>query len=141
MPVVRMLVGARSYQACVLKIIQYLLDARNQIRLYGIETNFWLQRRLVSRVDTGKVRYQPCSCLAVEALGVAPLTFWQRGIDENLNELTFPDNRSGCFAVYTERRNECGDDDQTSVDEQPSDFRDTTNVLLAIFVAKAKILA
>ena len=42
------LAAARSYQACALKIIQYLLDARNQVRLYGIETNFWLQRRLVS---------------------------------------------------------------------------------------------
>src|SRR5258708_23242021 len=52
----------------------------------GVEVDVGRLRRLVGRIDAGEVPELAGACLAVEALGIAPLAFGECGVDEEFHE-------------------------------------------------------
>ena len=95
--------------------------------------------RLVGGRDAGEVRYFTLACLLIEALGVAALCDVERGVDEDLDELSFFKKHPGHLTLGPERRDEAAQNHNTGVDHQLRDLADPADVLDPVRVGEPEV--
>jgi hypothetical protein len=79
--------------------------------------------------------------LGVEPLGVSLFAHSQIGGAVNLKKVARRDQGAGAGAIGAERRDEGGEGDHTGIEEQLGHFTDPADVLDAVVVGEAKVVA
>jgi len=93
----------------------YLLGRLVNAEIGGLQVDLWVLWGFVGRVEPGEVGDFAGTRLLVEALRVSRLTDFERGIDEDLDELSLRHQSPNPIAVFAIRRNERGDDERPGI--------------------------
>src|SRR5215471_8100909 len=125
--------------ALLLQVHDDLFDGLFECQCGRLNMNFWRFRRLIGTVDTGEIHQLSSTSLFVQAFDITCLSYGQWGIDKHLDEFARVHELARHLPLSPERRNEGGQDDQTSIDEKFGHFGHAANILYPVGISKAEI--
>ena len=106
----------------------------------GVDAHLGIGGGLVRGVDPGEIEEFAPPCLFEQALGIVGFGHGQRGIDEDLDELAWPDTGASKVTLGSEGRDERGDDDEAGVDHETGHFGGATDVLYPVGIGEPQVL-
>lgn len=121
-------------------VINDLLGAFFGCALGGVEADFGMERRLVGVVDAGEAFEFAAAGFGVEAFHITAFALFERGIDEDLDELIGADaidHLAHGVAGVAEGADDGANHDSVVPDDFGSDKANPKDIGIAIFAAKA----
>src|SRR5690242_7762222 len=119
--------------------MQNLINAPVGTGCYRLQMNLRRLRRLIGAVDACEVFDFSAPCLSIQSFHVTALTFRQRGVHKDFDELARIEQFANHLTLRSEWRNKGNDHNESRVDQEFRDFTDTANVFYPIGFSESQI--